>query len=82
LGQPETTEPTCRDPSEANAMDQAQLAESMNASLARQFGRFALVGVSNTILSFVSYSILVTVGVSTRSRARSPSRSEPRMATS
>lgn len=36
----------------------------MNVGLVQQFSRFALVGVSNTILSFVSYTILVTVGVS------------------
>jgi putative flippase GtrA len=34
-----------------------------NHSITRQFGRFALVGVSNTVLSFVAYAILIRIGV-------------------
>jgi putative flippase GtrA len=29
----------------------------------RQFGMFALVGVSNTVISFVAYAILIRIGV-------------------
>jgi putative flippase GtrA len=29
----------------------------------RQFGRFALVGVSNTVVSFVAYAVLIRLGV-------------------
>jgi putative flippase GtrA len=34
-----------------------------NDSIIRQFGRFALVGVSNTVVSFVAYAILIRFGV-------------------
>jgi hypothetical protein len=34
-----------------------------NDSITRQFGRFALVGVSNTVVSFVAYAILIRIGV-------------------
>jgi len=33
------------------------------SSSARQFGRFAVVGVSNTVLSYVAYAALVTISV-------------------
>ncbi len=32
-------------------------------SIVRQFGRFAVVGVSNTVVSFVAYAILIHIGV-------------------
>jgi putative flippase GtrA len=32
-------------------------------SIIRQFGRFALVGISNTVVSFVAYAILIGIGV-------------------
>jgi putative flippase GtrA len=34
-----------------------------NDSVARQFGRFVLVGISNTAISFVAYAVLIRVGV-------------------
>jgi putative flippase GtrA len=34
-----------------------------NEATIRQFGRFALVGVSNTAVSFVAYAILIHTGV-------------------
>lgn len=35
-----------------------------NGSIIRQFGRFAFVGISNTVISFVAYAILIRIGVS------------------
>jgi len=32
-------------------------------AIIRQFSRFALVGVSNTVVSFVSYAILIRIGL-------------------
>ena len=34
-----------------------------NDSIIGQFGRFALVGISNTVVSFVAYAILIHIGV-------------------
>jgi putative flippase GtrA len=35
-----------------------------NSSVTRQFGKFALVGLSNTAISFVAYAVLIRIGVS------------------